>query len=146
MISIGDGRTDRGLDTYGDCGRLQNCTGRFPPDCRPIIQHSASVAVVPEGVSHTKAPTDSNSAIADFFAHPYHSWERGLNENTNGLIRQHFPKGTDLLNVTPEQVTFAINQMNHRPRKCLDWKTPHEVFFGQPSTWAEPALNVALRM
>ena len=81
-----------------------------------------------------------------FFAHPYHSWERGLNENTNGLIRQYFPKDTNLLNVTPEQLTFAINQMNHRPRKCLGWKTPHEVFFGQPSTWAEPALNVALRM
>jgi IS30 family transposase len=83
---------------------------------------------------------------AVFFAHPYHSWERGLNENTNGLIRQYFPKSTDLLNVTPEQVTFAINQMNHRPRKCLDWKTPHEVFFGQPSTWSMSALNVALRM
>ena len=83
---------------------------------------------------------------AIFFAHPYHSWERGLNENTNGLLRQYFPKDTNLLNVSPEQVTFAINQMNHRPRKCLDWKTPHEVFFGQPSTWAKPALNVALRM
>jgi len=83
---------------------------------------------------------------AIFFAHPYHSWERGLNENTNGLIRQYFPKDINLLTVTPEQVTFAINQLNHRPRKCLDWKTPHEVFFGQPSTWSVSALNVALRM
>jgi len=81
-----------------------------------------------------------------YFAHPYHSWERGLNENTNGLIRQYFPKRTNLRDVKPEQVTSAINQMNHRPRKCLDWKTPHEVFFGQPSTWANPVLNVALRM
>ncbi len=81
-----------------------------------------------------------------YFAHPYHSWERGLNENTNGLIRQYFPKRTNLLEVTPEQVAFAINQMNHRPRKCLDWKTPHEVFFGQPSKWVNQAMNVALRM
>ncbi|CAH1204548.1 hypothetical protein NTGBS_530030 [Candidatus Nitrotoga sp. BS] len=50
------------------------------------------------------------------------------------------------LNVPPEQVTFAINQMNRRPKKCLDWKTPHEVFFGQPGTWAKPALNVQLRL
>ena len=83
---------------------------------------------------------------AVFVAHPYHSWERGLNEHTTGVIRQYFPTDTNLLNVTPEQVTFAINHMNHRPRKCLGWNTPHEVFFGQPSTWAKPALNVALRM
>ena len=83
---------------------------------------------------------------AIFFAHTYHSWERGLNENTNGLIRQYFPKGSNLLKVKTEQVAFVINQMNHRPRKCLDWKTPYEVFFGQPSTWAKSALNVSLRI
>jgi transposase, IS30 family len=65
-----------------------------------------------------------------YFAHPYCSWERGLNENTNGLLRQYFPKGTNLKLVTHQQVEDAVYALNHRPRKCLAWKTPHEVFFG----------------
>ncbi len=56
--------------------------------------------------------------------------ERGLNENTNGLLRQYFPKGTDLHNITPVQVQDAAHALNHRPRKCLGYKTPHEVFYG----------------
>lgn len=63
-----------------------------------------------------------------FFAHPYHSWERGTNENTNGLLRQYLPKGTDLAEVTPEQLHACVWQLNHRPRKCLDYQTPFEVF------------------
>lgn len=65
-----------------------------------------------------------------YFAHPYCSWERGLNENHNGLLRQYFPKDSSLLEVTQEEVDDAIYQMNHRPRKCLDYRTPHEVFYG----------------
>ena len=67
-----------------------------------------------------------------YFAHPYCSWERGLNENTNGLLRQYFPKGTDLRNVTQEQVDEAVYRLNHRPRKCLGYRTPHEVFYNLP--------------
>jgi transposase, IS30 family len=65
-----------------------------------------------------------------YFAHPYHSWERGLNENTNGLLRQYFPKKTNFLKVTEQQLADALYALNHRPRKCLGYKTPHEVFFG----------------
>jgi len=65
-----------------------------------------------------------------YFAHPYHSWERGLNENTNGLIRQFFPKGTDLSEVTEAEVQEVMNKLNNRPRKCLGFKTPNQVFFG----------------
>ena len=65
-----------------------------------------------------------------FFAHPYHSWERGLNENTNGLIRQYLPKGTDFNQLTPTQVEQIMNKLNNRPRKCLGYKTPNQVFFG----------------
>ncbi len=65
-----------------------------------------------------------------YFAHPYAAWERGTNENTNGLIRQYFPKGEALLDVTTEQLRHAEERLNHRPRKRLGWKTPHEVFFG----------------
>jgi IS30 family transposase len=65
-----------------------------------------------------------------YFAHPYRSWERGLNENTNGLLRQYFPKSTNLLKVTDEEVDDAVYALNHRPRKCLGYRTPHEVFYG----------------
>jgi IS30 family transposase len=65
-----------------------------------------------------------------YFAHPYHSWERGLNENTNGLLRQYFPKCANLLKVTHEEVNDAVYALNHRPRKCLGYLTPHEVFYG----------------
>jgi IS30 family transposase len=64
-----------------------------------------------------------------YFAHPYASWERGVNENTNGLIRQFFPKGQDLRGVTDEQLTRVMETLNHRPRKTLGYRTPYEVFF-----------------
>ena len=66
----------------------------------------------------------------DYFAHPYHSWERGLNENTNGLIRQYLPKGTDFNKLTDKQVLEIMDKLNNRPRKCLGYKTPNQVFFG----------------
>ena len=51
--------------------------------------------------------------------HPYHSWERGLNENTNGLIRQYLSKGTDFNKLTDRQVLEIMDKLNNRPRKCL---------------------------
>ena len=65
-----------------------------------------------------------------YFAHPYCSWERGLNENMNGLIRQFFPKGTDFTQVSDDEVNDVVYKLNHRPRKCLQYRTPHEVFYG----------------
>jgi IS30 family transposase len=64
-----------------------------------------------------------------YFAHPYCSWERGLNENTNGLIRQYFTKGSSFENITDDEVEAVMNKLNHRPRKTLKFKTPHTVFF-----------------
>jgi len=64
-----------------------------------------------------------------YFAHPYHSWERGLNENTNGLIRQYFTQGSRFENITGDEVEAVMNKLNHRPRKTLKFKTPHAVFF-----------------
>lgn len=66
-----------------------------------------------------------------YFAHPYSSWERGLNENTNGLIRQYFPKGSRFEDITDEQVETVMHRLNHRPRKGLNYQTPHAVFFEQ---------------
>ncbi len=63
-----------------------------------------------------------------YFAKPYHSWQRGLNEHTNGLVRQYFPKGTDFTKLTQAEVQEIENKLNHRPRKCLEYKTPYEVF------------------
>lgn len=62
-----------------------------------------------------------------YFAHPYHSWERGTNENTNGLLRQYFPKGTSFANVTQEDIDKAVYEINNRPRKRLNWNTPQKV-------------------
>lgn len=63
-----------------------------------------------------------------YFADPYSAWQRGLNEQVNGLIRQYLPKKTDLRNVTEDQLQFIMDRLNHRPRKTLGFKTPYEVF------------------
>lgn len=66
-----------------------------------------------------------------FFAHPYCSWERGANENMNGLIRQFFPKKMHFDSINEADIAQAMHSLNHRPRKCLNYQTPHEVFMKQ---------------
>lgn len=68
------------------------------------------------------------TGVKVYFAHPRSPWERGTNENTNGLIRQYFPKGTDFTKVSRKEVKRVQKQLNGRPRKVLDFKTPFEVF------------------
>jgi len=68
-----------------------------------------------------------------YFATPYHSWERGLNEHTNGLIRQYLPKSVDFKDVTDDEIQAIENRLNHRPRKILSYKTPMEVILRQPN-------------
>lgn len=80
-----------------------------------------------EFADHEGIASDLGAAV--YFAHPYASWERGLNENVNGLIRQYFPKKSDLSAVTNEAIAMAVHRLNHRPRKLLGFRTPHEVFF-----------------
>ena len=65
-----------------------------------------------------------------YFAHPYCSWERGLNENTNGLIRQYFPKKHNFNTITEEQIQLVVHRLNNRPRKILGYETPNQVFYG----------------
>ncbi len=62
-----------------------------------------------------------------YYAHPYHSWERGTNENTNGLIREYFPKGTDFTQISDEDIQKVEYILNTRPRKRLNWSTPLQV-------------------
>lgn len=97
-----------------------------------------------EFAEHETIAAELNADV--YFAHPYHSWERGLNENSNGLLRQYFPKGMELTEVTQEQVEWAVDRLNHRPRKVLGFKTPFEVFFGKTVRYTKPPLGVALRI
>ena len=64
-----------------------------------------------------------------YFAEPHKPWQRGTNENTNGLLRFFFPKGFDFLSISQDVVDEVVKLINNRPRKCLGWRTPSEVFF-----------------
>lgn len=68
---------------------------------------------------------------ATYFCRPYHSWEKGLVENTNGLIRQYFPKGTDFRVITDDEIRAVETALNRRPRKSLNYETPESLFFGR---------------
>jgi len=72
--------------------------------------------------------TEREAEVKIYFANAYHSWERGTNENTNGLIRRYYPKKTLFNNIKREELQRAVEQINHRPRKRLNYKTPYEVF------------------
>lgn len=82
-----------------------------------------------EFARHVHMASSLNASF--FFAHPYSSWERGLNENTNGLIRQYFPKKTNFRDITDQEIQTVMDKLNNRPRKCLGFKTPNEVFFAE---------------
>ena len=64
-----------------------------------------------------------------YFPPPHQPWQRGTNENTNGLLREYFPKGYDFNKLSAEYLQKVVEQLNHRPRKCLGYKTPWEVYF-----------------
>lgn len=66
-----------------------------------------------------------------YFPLPHHPWDRGTNENTNGLLREYFPKGKDMTDVGDEEVSFIVDQLNMRPRKCLGFRTPYEVYYSK---------------
>lgn len=76
-----------------------------------------------------------------YFCHPYSSWERGINENTNGLIRQYFPKQTGFATMTEIDIKEAQEKLNHRPRKTLGYLTPHEAYFKELALLTNVALT-----
>ena len=81
------------------------------------------------GLEFAKHQTIAKKLKCDYyFCHPYSSWERGLNENINGLIRQYIPKGSSFEHLTAKEIKRIENRLNHRPRKSLGWRTPYEVF------------------
>ena len=83
-------------------------------------------------------------ACDSYFATPYHSWERGQNENANGLLRQYFPKAMELDKVSEREVIIAVDKLNNRPRKCLGYKTPYEAFKESTGIDARKVMGYAL--
>jgi len=79
-----------------------------------------------EFAEHERIAKETHAAV--YFAHPYASWERGTNENTNGLVRQYFPKKSSFVHLTDHDMAFVMDRLNNRPRKCLGFLTPIEVF------------------
>jgi transposase, IS30 family len=71
---------------------------------------------------------EKETGLSVYFAKPYAAWQRGTNENTNGLLRQYFPKGTDFNKVSEAALQWAVDRLNNRPRKCLNYRTPYEIF------------------
>jgi IS30 family transposase len=74
------------------------------------------------------AQLSANTGMKVYFCDPYSPWQRGSNENTNGLLRQYFPKGTDLSGYTQEQLDTVADQLNGHPRMTLGWRKPIEVY------------------
>lgn len=74
----------------------------------------------------------AQAAVQVYFCHPHSPWERGTNENTNGLLRQFFPKGCDFTKVSAHRLAHVQHLLNTRPRKVLNWRTPREAFYGLP--------------
>lgn len=116
------GRVDS-RHTKGVCDTINSLLGPHKGQCHTITFDNGK-----EFAGHETITAHLQAAV--YFAHPYHSWERGLNENTNGLIRQYHPKKTNFKLVSHDEVALTLHKLNHRPRKCLGYKTPHEVFFG----------------
>ena len=73
------------------------------------------------------------TGMSVYFADPYCAWQRGTNENTNGLLRRYFPKGFDFRKITSKDIEKVVKKLNNRPRKCLNYRTPHEVLFKTPT-------------
>ena len=88
--------------------------------------------------AHAKFSVEAGIPV--FFADPQSPWQRGTNENTNSLLRQYFPKGTDLSRWTAEDLEAVAYALNNRPRKVLGWKTPAEVFEEQLRSLQQPGV------
>jgi IS30 family transposase len=95
---------------------------------QPIAEHSHTITGDngKEFAEHERISHELNTDF--FFAHPFAAWERGTNENMNGLVRQYIPKRREFDTISEHELSFITNRLNHRPRKCLDYRTPFEVF------------------
>ena len=120
-------------------------------DSKALAEKAAETLMPFKGLLHT-ITSDNGKEFAEhkaiakslavdyYFAHPYHSWERGANENMNGLIRQYLPKGTSFDSLDDNEIKRIRDKLNHRPRKKLGYLTPIEYFFANFA----PELNLSL--
>ena len=130
---------------YLRIGRLPGQDARTTADVARNRLHQLSARVhtitFDNGSEFARHPRIARALSADiYFAEPYKPWQRGSNENTNGLIRQYLPKKRRLNTLTEAEVAHIEKRLNNRPRKCLDFLTPHEVFNN-----TRQSLTVALR-
>ena len=123
---------------YGHAARVKNgpaLAGHGADAVRDAITHT--IITLPEQLrrsltwdqgaemaQHARLKIDTGVQV--YFCDPHSPWQRGTNENTNGLLRQYFPKGTDLSMHSAEEIAAVAAALNSRPRKTLDWKTPAE--------------------
>ncbi len=122
------------LSLYLVARKLQRATGQAVANAiyqamRRMPADKRKTQTFDNGREFSKHETIARQLKMDvYFAHPYSSWERGTNENTNGLLRQYLPKSRDFGSLTDAELARYVWQLNNRPRKCLNYKTPAEVF------------------
>lgn len=119
----------RKLASKGAAEMKKNCVALLGPLAAKV--HTITVDNGKEFCEHEQIAAELQARI--YFAHPYSSWERGLNENTNGLVRQYFPKKYEFARITVSDLQQVEDKLNNRPRKTLGYRTPNEVFFKQRS-------------
>jgi len=139
-----------GRKNSGAVTLVERRTGYLLADCVPKLKAGLVTDVIIRGLRPIRGAVqtltlDNGSEFADhqtfsetlsltsYFCDPYRSSQRGSNENTNGLLRQYFPKGTDFAKVSRKAIRQAVNRLNNRPRKRLGYRTPAEVFWGEYS-------------
>lgn len=103
----------------------------------PLPEESVKSTTLDNGKEFHEHTRLNQEGIKTFFANPYSSWQRGTNENTNGLLRRYLPKGSSFKNLTQEELDAIVAEINNRPKKCLGYNTPVEVF----NNYVEVALQ-----
>ncbi|KKR96640.1 MAG: Integrase [candidate division TM6 bacterium GW2011_GWE2_41_16] len=128
LLSIVDRKTKLTLLRLLPNTKAQNVAREMIDALAPIktFTHTITTDNGKEFAQHQSVA--GNLGVQCFFANPYHAWERGLNENTNGLVRQYLPKKCDFSKLNSEQVFMVQQKLNNRPRKSLEYRTPNEEF------------------
>ena len=124
------------IQIYGRVSRIQIKANKWLQMAliQPLKPHRNKVFTITgdngkEFAGHEKIAKNLKAKF--YFAHPYRSCERAINENSNGLLRQYYPKKTDLRGIKKDDIIPVLEKINTRPRKTLGYATPKEVFFGQ---------------
>lgn len=108
------------------------CSALLLKHLRRIPKRKRTTITFDNGIEFSDWQTlEKKTGMTIYFAYPYHSWERGTNENTNGLLRQYFPKSFDFNLITEKELAHVVRRLNNRERKRLKFKTPSEVFWNK---------------